>query len=369
MKIFTESEEVIYKLRELYEKYGYRRFKMSKFEEYDFYMEYKKFLTTQNIISFNDLDGRLLALKPDITLSIAKNAPEGENTKVYYNENVYRVSHSIHEYKEIPQMGVEYIGEVDLYAECELLRLAHESVAEIAKTAFSEGGEYAYSLDISHMGFISALLKYYSISESTKGEVLECLGKKDGEGIYSACIADGVSAEGAAKVASLASFHGSYRELAALSVNEETDAIIAELAVVTHTLSSPAVHIDFSIVNDMSYYNGIVFQGFVDGMPRNVLSGGRYGNLLSKMGKNMSACGFALYLDLIELYGSAGEHFDADIVIVYSSAGDAEKIDAIERAADFYRENGFRVVVAKKGSVLPKAKKTIEFDGEKEVLV
>jgi ATP phosphoribosyltransferase regulatory subunit len=219
------------------------------------------------------------------------------------------------------------------------------------------------------MGFISALLKYYSISESTKGEVLECLGKKDGEGIYSACIADGVSAEGAAKVASLASFHGSYGELAALSVNEETDAIIAELAVVTHTLSSPAVHIDFSIVNDMSYYNGIVFQGFVDGMPRNVLSGGRYGNLLSKMGKNMSACGFALYLDLIELYGSAGEHFDADIVIVYSSAGDAEKIDAIERAADFYRENGFRVVVAKKGSVLPKAKKTIEFDGEKEVLV
>ena len=102
MKIFTESEEIVYKLRELYEKYGYRRFKMSKFEEYDFYMEYKKFLTTQNIISFNDLDGRLLALKPDITLSIAKNAPEGENTKVYYNENVYRVSHSIHEYKEIP---------------------------------------------------------------------------------------------------------------------------------------------------------------------------------------------------------------------------------------------------------------------------
>ena len=369
MKIFTESEEIIYRLRELYEKYGYRRFKMSKFEEYDFYMEYKKFLTTQNIISFNDLDGRLLALKPDITLSIAKNAPEGENTKVYYNENVYRVSHSIHEYKEIPQMGVEYIGDVDLYAECELLRLAHESVREIAKTAFYAGGEYAYSLDISHMGFISALLAHYCVSEGAKADVLECLGKKDGEGIYSACIADGVCEEGAEKIASLASFHGSYVELSALSVGEETDAIIAELETVTRTLGSAAVHIDFSIVNDMSYYNGIVFQGFVDGMPRNVLSGGRYGNLLSKMGKNMSACGFALYLDLIELYGTSGEHFDADIVVVYTAADTREKIDALERAADFYRENGFRVVVAKKGSVLPKAKKTIEFDGEKEVLV
>jgi ATP phosphoribosyltransferase regulatory subunit len=119
----------------------------------------------------------------------------------------------------------------------------------------------------------------------------------------------------------------------------------------------------------MSYYNGIVFQGFVDGMPRNVLSGGRYGNLLSKMGKHMSACGFALYLDLIELYGASGEHFDADIVILYTSADSTKKIDAIEKAADFYRENGFRVVVAKKGSVLPKTKKIIEFDGEKEVLV
>ena len=369
MKIFTESEEIIYKLRELYEKYGYRRFKMSKFEEYDFYMEYKKFLTTQNIISFNDLDGRLLALKPDITLSIAKNAPEGENTKVYYNENVYRVSHSIHEYKEIPQMGVEYIGEVDLYAECELLRLAHDSVAEIAKTAFAKDGEYAYSLDISHMGFISALLAHYGVSEGAKADVLECLGKKDGEGIYAACTADGVSAEGAEKIASLASFHGSYKALTALSVGAETDAIIAELETVTKTLGSRAVHIDFSIVNDMSYYNGIVFQGFVEGMPRNVLSGGRYGNLLSKMGKNMSACGFALYLDLIELYRESDEHFDADIVVVYGGADTREKIAAINSAASFYRENGFRVVVAKKGSVLPKSKKVIEFDGEKEVLV
>ena len=382
MKIFTESEEIIYKLRELYEKYGYRRFKMSKFEEYAFYMEYKKFLTTQNIISFNDLDGSLLALKPDITLSIAKNAPEGENTKVYYNENVYRVSHNIHEYKEIPQMGIEYIGDVDIFAECEILRLAHDSVEEIAKTAFAhkidaegEYERYTYSLDISHMGFVSALLSYYGVTESARAEVLECLGKKDGDGIRSSCLAAGVSKEGSEKIASLAEFHGSFEGLAALSVCEETEKAVRELETVMNTLASPMVHIDFSIVNDMSYYNGIVFQGFVEGIPRGVLSGGRYGNLLKKMGKNMSACGFALYLDLIDLYRESEEHFDADIVVLY---GDVEKycgaemtkaIKAIDEAANFYRENGFRVVVAKKGTVLPKAKKIIEFDGEKEVLV
>ena len=135
------------------------------------------------------------------------------------------------------------------------------------------------------------------------------------------------------------------------------------------SLNSCKVHIDFSIVNDMSYYNGIVFQGFVQGIPRGVLSGGRYGNLLAKMGKNSSACGFALYLDLIDLYRESEEHFDADIVILYKNAVSLEQIEAINDAANFYRDNGFRVVVAKNGSVLPKSKKTIEFDGEKEVLV
>ena len=366
MKIFTESEEIIYKLRGLYERYGYRRFKMSKFEEYAFYMEYRKFLTTQNIISFNDLDGSLLALKPDITLSIAKNAKAGENTKVYYNENVYRVSHNIHEYKEIPQMGIEYIGDIDMYAECEIVRLALGSIKEIADTAF--GGSHC-SLDISHMGFVSALLSYYGVSDGARAEVLECLGKKDGEGIFASCIADGVCAEGAEKIAALAGIHGSYDEVKALSVCEETDKAYGELKLICDAMGDGCVRVDFSIVNDMSYYNGIVFQGFVQGIPRSVLSGGRYDNLISKMGKNGGACGFALYLDLIDLYRDSDEHFDADIVILYENAATCEGINAIEEAALFYRDNGFRVVVAKKGSPLPKAKKIIEFGGEKEVLV
>ena len=317
MKIFTESEEIIYKLRELYEKYGYRRFKMSKFEEYSFYMEYKKFLTTQNIISFNDLDGSLLALKPDITLSIAKNSKEGENTKVYYNENVYRVSHNIHEYKEIPQMGVEYIGDVDMYAECELLKLAYASVKEIAQTAFSCDGAHMYSLDISHMGFVSTLLDHYSVTPSARTNILESLGKKDSDGIYSACIGDGVGKDGARKIADLASVHGSWEDLIPLSVCPETEAVIEELKIAMASLNSPMVHIDFSIVNDMSYYNGIVFQGFVQGIPRSVLSGGRYGNLLAKMGKNSSACGFALYLDLLETLEKETEEYDVDVLLVY----------------------------------------------------
>ena len=97
-----------------------------------------------------------------------------------------------------------------------------------------------------------------------------------------------------------------------------------------------------------------------------MLSGGRYDKLLEKLGKKSGACGFALYLDLIELYRENAEGFDADIVIIYDDGADAV---SLEKAADFYRGNDFRVLVTKKGSPVPKAKKIIEFDGSKEVLV
>ncbi len=365
MKIFTESEEIIYKLRELYEKYGYRRFKMSKFEEYAFYMEYKNFLTTQNIISFNDLDGSLLALKPDITLSIAKNAHDGENARVYYNENVYRVSRSIHEYKEIPQVGVEYIGEVDMYAECEMVLLA-------AKSMETMGGRYA--LDLSHMGFVWALLDGYGLSDIAGREVLESLGKKDADGVYNTCKEAGVCEEGAKNISALAEINGAFptafEKASSLAVCEEAKNALCELSSIYSALLSAGkadfVNLDFSIVNDMNYYNGLVFQGYLADVPKSVLSGGRYDNLLTKMGKKSGACGFALYLDLIELYRENGENYDADIVILYGEGAD---IAALEKAADFYRENDFRVLVTKKGANVPKAKKVIEFDGTKEVLV
>ena len=66
--------------------------RLSKFEEYDLYMQNKNFLMSERVITFSDIDGKLMALKPDITLSIVKNAKDdGCTEKVYYTENVYRV--------------------------------------------------------------------------------------------------------------------------------------------------------------------------------------------------------------------------------------------------------------------------------------
>jgi hypothetical protein len=80
------------RLETLCRKFGYGPYKMSRFEEYELYVRNKDFLRSDRVITFSDPDGRLLAMKPDVTLSIVKNAPEtpGDVRKVYYRENVYR---------------------------------------------------------------------------------------------------------------------------------------------------------------------------------------------------------------------------------------------------------------------------------------
>ena len=91
---------------------GCRKYHMGRFEEYSLYQDNRSFLSSEQVITFTDLDGRLLALKPDVTLSIAKTAQPapGETLRYYYHENVYRPSAESHTFKEISQMGLELLG-------------------------------------------------------------------------------------------------------------------------------------------------------------------------------------------------------------------------------------------------------------------
>ena len=77
--VLRNDEKAVFELRSLYSKYGYSRYRMSKFEEYDLYVRNKDFLISDNIITFTDTDGKLMALKPDVTLSIIKNVVANEN--------------------------------------------------------------------------------------------------------------------------------------------------------------------------------------------------------------------------------------------------------------------------------------------------
>ena len=113
-RYLSNEEKVGYALRRLYAGFGYVPYKLSKFEPYDLYAENRSFLAGDHILTFHDLNGRLMALKPDLTLSIMKNYRSGQE-KVYYDESVYREGGTEKEFREIPQAGIECIGKLDAY--------------------------------------------------------------------------------------------------------------------------------------------------------------------------------------------------------------------------------------------------------------
>lgn len=333
---FDNGERAAFGLGQLYRQYGYVRYKISKFEEYDLYVQNKSFLVSENVLTFTDSDGKLMALKPDVTLSIVKNSKEGDGIqKVYYNENVYRKSSGTGEFGEIMQTGLECIGDIDTYSVGEVVMLAAKSLESISKK---------YVLDISHMGFVSAFLESICSSVVVRDEIVGLMGDKNIHGIRALCEKQGISAESCEDICTLTKLYGPVTKcvdlLLPLIRSDEMRAAYEELSALVDIIRiygfDDKVYLDFSIVNDMSYYNGIIFRGFIDGIPAGVLSGGRYDNLLKKMGKNSGAIGFAVYLDLLERFGDEGESFDVDVLLTYEEgASPKDIIDAVKLLSSY----------------------------------
>ena len=294
---FTRSETVTLQLRSLFELAGYKLFRMGSFEAYDFYMQNRSFLSSDDIITFTGSDGRLMALKPDVTLSIVKNTKPAATRRVYYNEKVFRKSRDTGEYREINQMGLEYIGGVKDVSEAEVVSIAAKSL--------SLAGEY--SLDLSHMGFIEAVLAPFS--GVFYSDALVALRNKNPQLMRQTAAAANLSGELTDKLERLAMLSGPFDtavELANELASDFEDARqpLEELIKLRRTLSAETpeinLRLDFSILNDVDYYNGIIFQGFIRGIAHPVLAGGRYDNLMVRFGKNQGAVGFAVYLDELE---------------------------------------------------------------------
>lgn len=296
LDILSPEELLGYKLCALYSTYGYGKYRMSKFEEYDLYVKNKEFLISDSVITFTDTDGKLLALKPDVTLSIIKNSKDNANEalKVYYNENVYRVSKGTQSFKEIRQAGLEYLGKVNNDTLIEVITLAKKSLDEICNSNV---------LEISQLDLVKEILSYALVSESGKKKIVTYLASKNMQGVEKVCEEEGLSEESATLIQKLVTTYGKaekvIQKLNEFKVSEKASKAVDDLVYIAAGLKNNgiSVSIDFSIVSDMSYYNGLAFKGFVEGVPVSVLSGGQYDALMKKMNKKSQAVGFAVYLD------------------------------------------------------------------------
>ena len=292
--VIRYDEQVIFKLRSLYSEYSYKQYKMSRFEEYALYVENRAFLPDGDIITFTGSGGKLMALRPDVTLSIIKNTKSSnEPAKLFYNENVYRTING--ELKEQMQVGLEHIGITDTQQVAEVLMLAKKSIDILGSNT---------RLDISHMGFLNGLLNSEKITAEQKADIVLCISERNSPMLLKICEQASFSNTFKENLLTLISLYGSYNEvkvkLMGVCVSNEMRMALDELEQIDSALKTlglnDGINIDFSIINDITYYNGVIFQGFIEGVPEKILSGGRYDELLKSFGKNGGAIGFALNL-------------------------------------------------------------------------
>ena len=339
-RVFSGQEEAVFALRSLYERYDYRRYKMNKFEEYDLYAGNKEFLLSSSVLTFTDTDGKLMALKPDVTLSIIKNTKPTGVHKVYYDENVYRVGKGAQGFRELRQTGAECLGEIDEYLLFETVSLAVRSLKTIADL-YGRRCEFV----LSDLSLLSGLAEYAGFSKGAEKEFFAAVGEKNPHALCDLCEREGVEIKKRELLLSLVSTYGNAEAvlcaLSSFAVNaraKEGAEKLGRLASLLREFSpEEALSIDFSVVGDTGYYSGAVFKGYIEGIPVAVLSGGEYAALMQKTGRRGSAVGFAVYLDELEYLQEERREYDVDTVILYEESC---PVAAVARTAEKYLSQG-----------------------------
>ena len=223
-------------------------------------------------------------------------------------------------------------------------------------------------LDISNLGLLENIFESFDIPKMDRSQIIRFIGDKNVHELERYCEKLGVEAENIETLKFLVSLSGNPDEVIPALIKEldgKTDIsplldMQVVLAAVEPSLKS-MLRVDFSVVNDIKYYNGIVFKGFIEGIPTSVLSGGQYDKLMKKMSRRSSAIGFAVYLDMLERFNFLSIDYDFDALLTYSDKTD---LSALNNFADELTKNGERVLVCKKPSDSIKYRRLIDFDSE-----
>jgi ATP phosphoribosyltransferase regulatory subunit len=199
-----------------------------------------------------------------------------------------------------------------------------------------------YILDISHIGFINGLLEETHLPDDQKKALTNALNLKNSSAIGKICEKGKVEPKICEALMSLTTLYGPIADtisrLEKFNFNEKTADAIDELKniykILTAMKCSDNINLNCSIENDMNYYNGITFHGFVGGVPFGVVSGGRYDKLVRKFGKRGGAIGFAIYLDRLESLFTSSKDYDVDVLLLYDKDTDRIKLaKLVERFA------------------------------------
>ena len=290
------------KLLDVLHSYGYQDIQTPTFEYFDVFRKEIGTISSRELYKFFDREGNTLALRPDITPSIARAAAtlfEGEDfpIRLCYEGSTF-INHSSYQgrLKENTQMGAELIGADSLEADAEMLAMVVDGLKKV--------GLEEFQVNIGHVDFIQSLMDAAGLDDESKAEVHHLITNRNYFGVEE--VLDNQEVEGHIKEA----FQVLLELMGGVEVLEQAlkaaPTISAKLAI-THlkemyellTLYGVQDHISFdlSMSGSYGYYTGIIFRAYTYGTGDAIVRGGRYDQLLEKFGKSTPSIGFAIIVD------------------------------------------------------------------------
>lgn len=298
--------KIINSLRELYINSGFLEVISPTLEFYDVFQGDTISIEQEKMYKLFDNVGRILVLRPDMTMPIARIVATKLKDSLYplricYSGNIFRMNENWDgKVSETTQSGIEIIGSENPKADAEVIITAIEALLAI--------GVREFELEIGQAEFFKGLIEDIEL-EKDEMERLRRLVENKNFGALREFIEEKEERLGIRNVEALKKLPELFggieiiRSARMLTQNKRANAALDTIEKIYERIESAGlgahISIDLGMVQHIEYYTGIIFKGYSSKVGTTIISGGRYDNLISKFGVDMPAVGFALDVDNI----------------------------------------------------------------------
>lgn len=310
MRDFTVDEckrrnKIIETITERFSKWGYSEVSTPIVEYYKTFNHKTQDLKEEEMYKFFDSRGRILVLRPDMTVPVARLV----NTKLkdmklplklFYNAEVFRVHESFEgKRNEYLDCGIELIGASGEKNDLEVLVTALEVLKALDT-------KKEFKLEIGNVNILKSALKDMNLSIDNQNKVIELINKKSLTSLREYLDDIEIRKEYKEFLNKFPWLFGGYemiKKAKGLAFNEDMKKNIEYLENLYLNLQKLGyekyISVDISMVPRVNYYSGIIFKGYVKEIGSTVIRGGRYDNLLESFGKSIPAIGFSVDVNLL----------------------------------------------------------------------
>lgn len=330
-QLFKECEalrEVQNRMTELFKSRGFNEVITPSLEFYDVFNGKASAMPQEMMYKLIDSKGRLLVIRPDNTMPVVRVASTKLKgfqppLRLYYNQNVYRISPSLSGRRdEVPQCGIELLGISGIKADLEVIATAIDALKSVTDN---------FRFEIGHVGFFKTLIEELPCSPEEKEQIRKYIELKN----YAALT--GILTESAKSNAASRAlielprlFGGSevFQKALEIAPNDAAVETIRYLQsiydVLCHMGLKKNIMIDLGLVQQIDYYTGVAFRGYMQGSGESVLSGGRYDGLSEGFGVEMAATGFAVNTEAVARNTNTVQKTNRPDVLIHYEVGEAK---------------------------------------------